>query len=76
MDTNSHLAISERKNFMKPMFKEPLVNRENFAVSLRKKKTQNAVAEKRRKLMETIEAITQTHIDSDLQKLIENYDKI
>lgn len=29
----------EKQNFMKPKFNEPLAKRENFAVSLRKKKT-------------------------------------
>ena len=29
----------DKKNFMKPAFSDPLVKRENFAVSLRKKKT-------------------------------------
>jgi hypothetical protein len=29
----------EKKNFMKPTFSDPLAKRENFAVSLRKKKT-------------------------------------
>ena len=29
----------DKKNFMKPAFSDPLAKRENFAVSLRKKKT-------------------------------------
>lgn len=44
----------DKKNFMKPAFNDPLAKRENFAVSLRKKKTQQAIHEKRRKLAENM----------------------
>ena len=44
----------ERKNFMKPEFKEPMEKRVQFAVELRKKKTQKLIENKRRKIMQCI----------------------
>ena len=37
---------------MKPEFENPIVKREQFAVNLRKKKTQDRVQAKRRKIMQ------------------------
>jgi len=42
----------ERKNFMMPKFENPLEKREKFAVSLRKKKTEEIIKQKRRKIMQ------------------------
>ena len=46
----------ERMNFMAPQFPadETLRKREEFAVSLRKKKTKNLVQQKRRKIAEAM----------------------
>jgi len=43
--------IEERKNFMKPAYQDPLKKREEFAVSLRKKKTTEIINAKRRRLI-------------------------
>ncbi|CDW81557.1 karyopherin alpha [Stylonychia lemnae] len=39
----------ERKNFMKPTYQDPLKKREQFAVSLRKQKTNDIIVAKRRR---------------------------
>jgi len=40
-----------RKNFMKPMFEDPMKKREEFAMRTRKKKTHDLISAKRRNLM-------------------------
>ncbi|TNV74065.1 hypothetical protein FGO68_gene12213 [Halteria grandinella] len=40
----------DRKNFMKPSYQDPLKKREDFAVSLRKKKTTEIINAKRRRM--------------------------
>jgi len=44
--------ITERQNFMKPNNADPLKKREDFAVSLRKKKKNEIIQGKRRRLQE------------------------
>jgi len=41
----------QRKQFMMPVFGDPLKKREEFAVSLRKSKTKGLIEAKRRKWM-------------------------
>jgi hypothetical protein len=43
-------ASKEHRNFMQPVFQNPLIKREEFATSLRKKKRSDKIAAKRRKL--------------------------
>jgi hypothetical protein len=45
-----------RKNFMRPEFGDPIVKRELFSVSLWKEKKYDILKEKRRKIIESIDA--------------------
>ena len=42
----------ERKQFMKPAFEDPIKKREEFSVSLRKKKQKEIIQQKRRRIDE------------------------
>jgi len=45
----------DRKQFMKPHFADPLKKREEFSVTLRKKKHQEIIHAKRRRMLDEIE---------------------
>ena len=58
------------KNFLNPINQDPLIKREQYAVSLRKQKKQKTLTEKRKKIQESLSKVKASMVNID-QSLVE-----